>query len=156
MRAEPPPLRTARVAWHNPGMNACRALLSLVLLALGACAMPGYGGTWMPDAVELTVAAEDGAPIAQLRVSVPGQWQGSPADGELRVLLAVENGGKSPRALPPGRAELILGDKRSCGSARNVAGAETTVPPGQSVLLELGFMPPEDAELDELLVRWVL
>lgn len=137
-------------------MTPRRGLL-LVPLLLSACAVPGYKGKWLPPNAELAIAGDDGAPTAQLAVSVPGQWTGDEQSGEVRVLFRLQNVGHATLRLPAERCALRLGDGTPCGPARRVGSEDPVLAPGASALFELGFMPPSsDADLQHLIVQWVL
>jgi hypothetical protein len=134
-----------------------RPSLLLLTLLLAACAVPGYKGKWLPPTADLAIAAEDGSPIAQLAISVPGQWVGDEGDGEVRVLFRLENVGHGVVTLPPERCTMRFGDGSTCGSPRRVGDSNLDVQPGAAALVELGFMPPSrDADLQHLVVEWVL
>ena len=134
-------------------------MLRLLLLALllPACYSPGYRGLWQPKPAEAFVTAADGAPVARLSVAVLGTWKGDPWDGELHVRYRVENGGAAPLRLPLARCEVFSGDLQAFGPPHLVGGQDREVPPGGTMTLDAGFVPPaHDPDLRGLQVRWVL
>jgi len=138
------------------GMSHRSSLLLLTLL-LSACAVPGYKGKWLPPTADVAIAGDDGASLAELAISLPGQWVGDEHDGEVRVLFRLQNVGHASLSLPAERCELRLGDGTSCGPPRRVGDENLMVPPGGAALFELGFMPPSrDSDLQHLVVHWVL
>ena len=130
----------------------------LLLLALAACASPGYRGLWTPKPVDLLVTGADGAPAANLLVAVLGVWRGPEHDGELHVRLSLENVGTEPLHLPLERVELRAGDLAVFGRPWVLGGGGgEPVAPGRSALFDLAFLPPaEDADVRGLHLRWVL
>ncbi|HEX5012097.1 MAG TPA: hypothetical protein VFY71_17050, partial [Planctomycetota bacterium] len=118
-----------------------RSSLLLLTLLLSACAVPGYKGKWLPPTADLSITGEDGAPLAQLAVSVPGQWVGDEGNGEVRVLFRLQNVGHATLRVPAERCQLLLGDGSSCGAPRRVGDQNLVVEPGAATLFELGFMP---------------
>jgi len=75
----------------------------------------------------------------------------------VRVLFRLHNVSHAPLELPVERCDVVLWDGSHCGPPRRVGTAGAPLAPGESAIIEVGFMPPSsDADLRHVIVRWVL